>query len=114
MKTKHVRRENLSKNASKNLTEGIGLWASFYRENPHRFCLDYLGINIHIFQQILIYAMDKSDNFCWIASRGLGKSFLTAVYCCCRCILYPGTKINISSKVKSQSISIISEKIKEN
>ncbi len=31
MKTKHVRRENLSKNASKNLTEGIGLWASFYR-----------------------------------------------------------------------------------
>lgn len=42
----------------------------------------------------------------------LGKSFLTAVYCCCRCILYPGTKINISSKVKSQSNSIISEKIK--
>lgn len=112
MKTKHVRRENLSKNASKNFTEGIGIWASFYRENPHRFCLDYLGINLHIFQQILIYAMDKSDNFCWIASRGLGKSFLTAVYCCCRCILYPGTKINISSKVKSQSISIISEKIK--
>ena len=31
MKTKHVRRENLSKNASKNLTEGIGIWASFYR-----------------------------------------------------------------------------------
>ena len=31
MKTKHIRRENLSKNASKNLNEGIGLWASFYR-----------------------------------------------------------------------------------
>ena len=43
----------------------------------------------------------------------LGKTFLTALYCCCRCILFPGTKINISSKVKSQSNTIISEKIKD-
>ncbi|MGL5191658.1 MAG: terminase large subunit domain-containing protein [Cetobacterium sp.] len=113
MRTKHVERKNLSRNAQENLMEGVDIWTSFWRENPHRFCLDYLDINIKIFQQILIYAMDKNDNFCFLASRGLGKTFLTAVYCCCRCILYPGTKINISSKVKSQSNTIISEKIKD-
>lgn len=113
MKTKHARRENLSKKSSENLMEGIDLWTSFWRENPHRFIMDYLDVNIHIFQQILIYAMNKSDIFCFIASRGLGKTFLTALYCCCRCILFPGTKINISSKVKSQSNTIISEKIKD-
>lgn len=70
MKTKHARRENLSKKSSENLMEGIDLWTSFWRENPHRFIMDYLDVNIHIFQQILIYAMNKSDIFCFIASRG--------------------------------------------
>lgn len=113
MRTKYVERKNLSRNSQENLMEGIDIWTSFWRENPHRFCLDYLDINLKTFQQILIYAMDKTDSFCFLASRGLGKTYLTAVYCCCRCILYPGTKINISSKVKSQSNTIISEKIKD-
>jgi hypothetical protein len=113
MKTKYIERKNLSKNVQKNLMDGVNIWTSFWRSNPHRFCLDYLDINLKVFQQILIYAMDKTDNFCFLASRGLGKTYLTAVYCCCRCILYPGTKINISSKVKSQSNTIISEKIKD-
>lgn len=113
MRTNYEERKNLSKNPYENLMEGIDIWTSFWRENPHRFCLDYLDINLKIFQQILIYAMDKTNSFAFIASRGLGKTYLTAVYCCCRCILYPGTKINISSKVKSQSNTIISEKIKD-
>lgn len=112
-KTKVKLRENLSMSRNKNLNEGIALWASFYRENPHRFIMDYLGFNLHIFQQILIYAMDKSNLFVFIASRGLGKSWLTAVYCCCRCVLYPGTKVVIASKTKSQAQGIIVEKIND-
>ena len=29
--TKSVKRSNLSKNPSKNFTEGVGIWAGFYR-----------------------------------------------------------------------------------
>lgn len=112
-RTETEERKNLSKSYSKNLEEGVALWASFYRENPHRFIMDYLGFNLHMFQQILIYAMDKSNLFVFIASRGLGKSWLTAVYCCCRCILYPGTKVVIASKTKSQAQGIIVEKIND-
>lgn len=112
-KTEFDDRDNLSKSSSENLKEGVALWASFYRENPHRFIMDYLGFNLFIFQQILIFAMDKCNLFCFIASRGLGKSWLTAVYCCCRCILYPGTKIVIASKTKAQAQGIIVEKIND-
>ena len=40
-----------------------------------------------------------------------GKSFLLAVFCCVRCILYPGTKVCIASGTRDQSINIL-EKIK--
>jgi phage terminase large subunit len=45
--------------------------------------------------------MMVSTNFLYIASRGSGKTWLTALYCVVRCILYPGTKICVASGVKS-------------
>ena len=40
-----------------------------------------------------------------------GKSWLLAVFCCIRCILYPGTKICVAAGTRGQSINIL-EKIK--
>ena len=51
--------------------------------------------------------------FMFLASRGLGKTFLSAVYCLTRCILYPGTKIIITAPTKSQGINVL-EKLKTN
>lgn len=31
---------------------------SFYRENPHRFAKDYLHLNIHLFQKIMLVMMN--------------------------------------------------------
>lgn len=39
-----------------------------------------------------------------------GKSFLLAVFCCVRCILYPETRIVIASKARGQALEVI-EKI---
>ena len=81
--------------------------AAFYRANPHRYVKDFLHINLKLFQKILIYLMNVSDYFMFIAARGLGKTFLTAVYCVVRCVLYPGTKICIAAGNRSQSINIL-------
>ena len=54
--------------------------------------------------------MNVSTTFVFIASRGLGKTFLSAIFCCIRCILYPGTKICIASGTRGQSINVL-EKI---
>ena len=50
------------------LMRGIGIWGGFYRENPHRFCEEYLNIHLKIFQKILLYMMNKSNYFMYLAS----------------------------------------------
>ena len=105
-------RGNLKNNPKEDLLIGIGeFWGCFYLANPHRFAMDYLKYNLHIFQQILIYFMMKSDVFFFIASRGLGKSFLVAVFCTIICILKPGTKVVVCAKQKKQAEKILTEKI---
>lgn len=47
-----------------------------------------------------------------IACRAAAKSFIIALYACCRCIVYPHSKIVLSSATKGQSKLIISEKIR--
>lgn len=49
----------------------IATWCSFWRENPHRLIVDYFGVKIFLFQQILIYFMFKSEMILLLAARGL-------------------------------------------
>lgn len=95
---------------TESIERGVKKWASFYRANPQRFAADYLNLDLRLFQKILLYIMNLSNFFCYIAARGQGKSFLLAVFCCIRCILYPGTKVCIASGTRGQSVNIL-EKI---
>lgn len=97
------------KEKSERLMDGVGYWASFYRKNPQRFVNEYLNIKLRLFQKILIYMMMVSTNFMYIASRGSGKTWLTALYCVVRSILFPGTKICVASGVKSQAVEVITK-----
>ncbi len=92
------------------ILKGAADWAGYYRANPHRFVADYLHIDLHLFQKILIVMMNVNIVFIYIAARGQGKSFLCAVYCCLRAILYPHTKICIASGTRGQAVNIL-EKI---
>jgi hypothetical protein len=89
----------------------IKLWTSFYRANPHRFVKDYLGIELFLFQKILIYLMMHYPYFMYWAARGQGKSYIIAIYCCVRAILFPGSKILVASFTKGQAKLIITQKI---
>lgn len=111
MLTQVKKREGLSPNKRERLDEGIKIWTSFYRQNIHRFAIDYLGIQLKPFQVVLLYMIEKSLKSCLITTRGLGKSWLIALYCCCRGILYPGQKIIVSCETKEQSRNLIREKI---
>lgn len=55
---------------SERLMSGVGIWCSWYRLFPHLFVKDYLGINLKMFQQILIYFMMHFNYFMYLASRG--------------------------------------------
>lgn len=92
------------------MLEGIAIWASFYRENVNRFVEDFLHVRLKLFQQILIIMMNVSNYFLYLASRGQGKTFLVAIFCVTRCVLYPGTQVCIAAGTKGQSINVL-EKI---
>lgn len=111
MLTKTKKREKLSPNKRERLNEGVKIWTAFYRQNIHRFVADYLGIQLKPFQVVLLYMIEYNLKTCLITSRGLGKSWLIALYCCCRAILYPGQKIVVSCETKEQSRRLIREKI---
>lgn len=92
---------------SERLMNGVAYWAAFYRCNPHRFCKDYLNVYLKLFQKILLYAMMCNNYFMYLASRGQGKTWLTALFCVVRCILYPGSKIVVCSSTRTQGNEVL-------
>lgn len=91
--------------------EGAAEWGRFYRENIDIFVHEYLQLDfLKWFQDILLVMMNKARTSVIIAARGLGKSFLIAIFAVSKCILYPGTKVVITSGTRSQSINVL-EKI---
>ncbi|WP_101773507.1 terminase large subunit domain-containing protein [Peptostreptococcus faecalis] len=86
-------------------------WIQFWRANPHRFAQDYLQLRLKPFQQVMLYMFNKNKTNILIATRGIGKSFMTAVYACCMAILYPNSKIVVVCKTTYQSKLFISQKI---
>ena len=101
----------LVKNRTQRVIEGMAYWGSYYRENIDIFVKEYLQFDfLRWFQVYLLVMMDRSRTFLWIAARGMGKSFLIAIFVVIRCILYPGTKVVVTSGTRGQSINIL-EKI---
>ena len=97
----------LKKDATARLMATVAWRAGYYRANPQRFCSEVLNLHLKLFQKILIYMMMCSDCFMFLASRGLGKTYLVALYCCVRCILYPGSKIVVTSATYKQAREVV-------
>lgn len=96
------------------IQRGLQKWTAFYRANPHRFGIDYLGMTwMATFQQILINVFFKFNYVMVIASRGMGKSQIVAAALCIYCILYPGTQVVIAAGVRSQSLNVLNKIIDE-
>lgn len=107
MTSKKLTTKEVANSKAERLMDTIAFRAGYYRFNPHRFVKDYLGIHLKIFQVILLYIFNFCNYNMYLASRGQGKTFLTALFCCVRCILYPGTKICIASATRSQGNEVL-------
>ena len=108
MSTEIIKRkkENETENLDA-LLEGIEIWTGFYRENPHRLAKDYLNVELMLFQKMDIYMMMHNNHSIIWASRGIGKTWETALFCIIRAILYPGTKICICSATRPQANEVL-------
>ena len=88
------------------------LWSTLFSRNFHKLATDYLGIKLHLYQQLILYLMGISQLIVIVACRAAAKSFIIALYACCKAIVKPGSKIVLGSATRGQSKLIISEKIK--
>lgn len=99
--------KQIEQEANDRLMQTVAWRAGYYRANPQRFVTDYLKITLRWFQTIILWAMFHMNYVMYLAARGQGKSFLIAIYCVSRCVLYPGTIIAVSSKTRKQSAEIL-------
>lgn len=90
-------------------------WAeflSYYRYYVDEFATDILGLKLFPFQRLILRAMARYQNSMLICCRGLGKSYISAVFMICMAILFPGVKIGIASGKGQQARNVIIQKIK--
>lgn len=83
----------------------------YYREHIDVFCEEYLGIPLNLYQKIALRAMAKYNFIVLVWSRGLGKTWTSAVYVCCMAILYPNLRIGIIAPSFRQSKMLVEDKI---
>lgn len=97
----------IEKDKQQKIMETIAWKAGYYRANPHRYVSEVLGLSLKWFQQILLWCMMHYNFVMYLAARGQGKTYLTALFCCVRCILFPGTKIVVSSRTLKQANEVL-------
>lgn len=92
-----------TKDYKSNFDDTIIDWTTFYRRNIHRFVEHYFGIKLHFYQKIMLYLMHKSPLVVLLCARAVSKSFITAIYACAVCCLYPNSKVLVASLTKKQA-----------
>lgn len=97
----------IEKDKQQKIMETVAWKAGYYRANPHRYVSEVLGLSLKWFQQILLWCMMHYNFVMYLAARGQGKTYLTALFCCVRCILFPGTKIVVSSGTLKQANEVL-------
>lgn len=89
-------------------------WAnviSYYRYYIDRFAEDILGVTLFPFQKLILRAMGRFQFSMLICCRGLGKSWIVALFMICMAILYPGMNLGIVSGQGIQARMVITQKI---
>lgn len=98
-------------------------YIAFWREYPDMF-IDFLqtgadgqvpkeGLRFYFYQRVFLRIAVRYRQVYAVFPRGYSKSFLAVLSLMIRCILYPGAKLFTSAGGKSQSASILKEKVDE-
>lgn len=104
---------NLVKKKEKTIEQrrNFAKWIYLYRKNIDIFVEFHFGVKLHLFQKLWLWELGNSESYVCIASRGISKSFIIALFALAICTLYPNSEVVIAAKNKKQAGLIISEKI---
>jgi hypothetical protein len=98
-------------------------YIAFWREYPDMF-IDFLqtgvdgeipenGLRFYFYQRVFLRAAMRYKYVYMVFPRAYSKSFLSVMVLMCRCVLYPRSKLFVTSGGKEQAAGIIKEKVDE-
>lgn len=98
-------------------------YIAYWREYPDMF-IDFLqtgvdgeipsnGLKFYFYQRVFLRAAMRYKYVYMVFPRAYSKSFLSVLVLMCRCILYPGSKLFVTSGGKQQAAGIVKEKVTE-
>lgn len=97
-------------------------YIAYWREYPDMF-IDFLQtggddnrrkeLNFFFYQRVFLRAAMRYKYVYMVFPRAYSKSFLSIMVLMCRCVLYPGCKLFVTSGGKEQAAGIIKEKVNE-
>ena len=97
-------------------------YIAFWREYPDLF-IDFLQdggdptrekkLKFYFYQRVFLRAAMRYKYVYMVFPRAYSKSFLSVMVLMCRCILYPRSKLFVTSGGKEQAAGIIKEKVDE-
>lgn len=110
--TKQKREKSQRKKLSKSDKDAqVKKWTTFYRRNIETYATERLKIRLKPFQYLMLHLMGISQVFFAICSRGLSKTFITALFAVIKCLLYPYTLVVITASTLDQGAKMVREKI---
>ena len=65
--------QEVAQDKERKIMETVARKAGYYRENPHRFVEEVLGIHLKLFQKILLWVMVHYNFIMYLAARGQGR-----------------------------------------
>ena len=98
-------------------------YIAYWREYPDMF-IDFLqmgasgeipdnGLKFYFYQRVFLRAAMRYKYVYMVFPRAYSKSFLSVLTLMCRCILYPRSKLFVTSGGKEQAAGIVKEKVTE-
>lgn len=97
-------------------------YVAYWREYPDMF-IDFLQtgadlerkkeLKFYFYQRVFLRATMRYKYVYMVFPRAYSKSFLSVMVLMCRCVLYPGAKLFVTSGGKEQAAGIVKEKVQE-
>jgi hypothetical protein len=93
--------------------EQVKKWTTFYRRNWNIYAKHELGIPLFFFQEVMLYLLGKSQIFYMMCSRGLSKSFLSALAAFIKCMLYPYSEVALTATTIKTAKKMVKNKMEQ-
>ena len=100
--------QEIIQNKTDNILNSCAWWAGYFRSNPSKFFEIFIpSLKLRWFQKIILWVWNHFDMACFIATRGIGKTMLIALFGLFKCILYPHTQMVIVSHTFKQGKEVV-------